>query len=160
MDAKVIATDIGVGDVIAYGLLWMTVDEIKPAPWGLSFLGQVYRSGQFRLVQLDTPIDAIHVRRRTGPVEPVLPDWVKALIEPLGVEFIVFGKLLIGSADNTIWACNGDCSCWFIVDDGMYLDRYSFVNEGGWCQGQHCECHDLPPRVVRPGSEADFTIEP
>lgn len=90
------------------------------------------------------------------PLAPVLPEWVRAMIDPLGVEFIVFGQLR-GGNDNTIWVCNGDCSCWFLIQDDMYLDRYSYVNEGGWCQGQHCPCHDLPARAVRPGSEADLS---
>lgn len=57
-----------------------------------------------------------------------------------GVTLAPMGVLLNGA---TIWACMGDCCCWFVID-GDSVDRFSLVNEGGWCQGQSCPCHDLP----------------
>lgn len=80
--------------------------------------------------------------------EPTPPAWFQELLDQHGVEVEQLGWFR-----NTlpIWACMGDCSCWFLVDDAIEIDRYSFVNEAGWCQGQECPCHNLPRR--KPGTE-------
>lgn len=75
------------------------------------------------------------------------PAWVQELAAEHDVELFQVGYLY----STPIFACAGDCSCWFIVDDGIFLDRYSFVTEDGWCQGQDCKCHSLPRH--KPGSE-------
>lgn len=76
------------------------------------------------------------------------PQWVIDLCEARGVSLFKIGSITNG---DSIWACGGDCSCWFCIDSGTYLDRYSFVTEDGWCQGQSCPCHDLPRQ--QPGTE-------
>lgn len=75
------------------------------------------------------------------PPEP--PDWVAAAAAERGVTLAYFGALS-GPAATPIWACMGDCCCWFVVDDSVHLDRYSLANTGEPCQGQDCACHTMP----------------
>lgn len=93
------------------------------------------------------------LRRKRVIPEPMPPAWVQALFDEHGVSHMFMGRLFEGSP---IWACCG-CSCWFSVDDDLFLDRYSFVNaDGGWCTTQHlddCSCHSLPRR--RPTDRLD-----
>lgn len=76
---------------------------------------------------------------------PTPPAWAQAEFDKLGVTVQHIGEVGFG---QHVFACMGDCCCWFTFDgDGegnWFLDRYSFVNENGWCQGQHCACHNLP----------------
>lgn len=62
---EISADEVRIGDTIAYGswpqggTIWMTVDTVSPAPWGLSFHGTAAQSE----VQLDTSLDARHHRK-------------------------------------------------------------------------------------------------
>lgn len=75
--------------------------------------------------------------------QPHPPIWFKKLLDDHGVQVFPFARML-GGTEKVFWACNGDCSCMFVIDDDWFIDRYSFVNEDGWCQGQDCPCHSLP----------------
>ena len=68
----------------------------------------------------------------------------------------------MGTLDlGVVYACMGDCACWFVVSDRdyVYIDRYSFVSAlpgrgARWCAGQaeqpdECRCHQFPPDVER-----------
>lgn len=76
-------------------------------------------------------------------IDATVPPEFQALLDTHGVEVTQCGELENGTP---IWACLGDCGCWFIVE-GDNIDRWSFVNLDGWCQGQSCPCHDLPKRL-------------
>lgn len=97
-------------------------------------------------LELGNQYSALFDRFHSPDVAP--PAWLQPILAQHGVEFDHVGWFM----DNRpIFACMGNCSCWFIIDDTIFLDRYSYVNEDGWCQGQECPCHDLPRSD--PGSE-------
>lgn len=74
--------------------------------------------------------------------EPEPPDWLQSLLDEHGVTVFPIGEL---NGGRTVWACNMDCCCWFVIDDNSFLDRWSYVNDDGWCAGQtDCPCHNLP----------------
>lgn len=68
------------------------------------------------------------------------PEWFQNIADEHDV-ILAYVENLHGS---DAWGCQGDCSCSFIIADNHYIDRFSYVNEAGWCQGQHCPCHDFP----------------
>jgi hypothetical protein len=85
------------------------------------------------------------------PGEPVPPTWLAELATQHGVTLAAFGRVASG---DPLWACMGDCACWFLVDDETFLDRYSLVTTEGACpQHQQCPCHAFPTR--KPGTQED-----
>jgi hypothetical protein len=50
---------------------------------------------------------------------------------------------------SPVYLCNGDCCCFFTIDDTTFLDRFSLVNpEGEWCPDRNCPCHKMPTGEV------------
>lgn len=70
--------------------------------------------------------------------------WVLEIIERLDLNLIRWATLPNGIL---IWACMGDCSCLFTVDDTDFLDRYTLLLDDGTCLDTNvCACHALPRR--------------